>query len=107
MNNGKPLPEGIDKERYGMNGVKSKSSSGFGTGGFVVKSITEHYGGDYDIFSRDSAGDYLIRSLIYNMLDVLYWCRTLPNPEYKEVTLQKVKDTRSSWKSKRGRNSQS
>ena len=59
INNGKPLPDGIDKERYGINGIKSKGSSGYGTGGFVVKSIAEHYGGDYDIFSRDSAGEKL------------------------------------------------
>ena len=64
VNNGKPLPEGIDKESYGMNGVKSKGSSGWGTGGFVVKSITEHYGGDYDIFSRDSAGEILTYVII-------------------------------------------
>ena len=53
------MPDGIDKERYGINGIKSKGSSGYGTGGFVVKSIAEHYGGDYDIFSRDSAGEKL------------------------------------------------
>lgn len=59
VNNGKPLPEGIDKERFGIDGVKSGDSDGSGTGGFVVKSIAEHYGGDYDIFSRDSAGEKL------------------------------------------------
>ena len=64
VNNGKPLPDGIDKEHYGMNGVKSKGSSGWGSGGFVVKSITEHYGGDYDIFSRDSAGEMLTYVII-------------------------------------------
>jgi hypothetical protein len=56
VNNGKPLPEGMDKDRYGMRGVKGKDSKGQGTGGSVVKSITEHYGGDYDIYTQD-AGD--------------------------------------------------
>ena len=56
INNGKPLPEGMDKARYGMKGVKGKDSKGQGTGGSVVKSITEHYGGDYDIYTKDASG---------------------------------------------------
>lgn len=59
VNNGKPLPEGINKDRYGIEGMKSGDSKGSGIGGYVVKSITEHYGGDYDIFSRDSSGEML------------------------------------------------
>ena len=59
VNNGRPLPESIDKEHYGIDGMKGGKSNGSGTGGFVVKSITEHYGGDYDIFSRASAGEML------------------------------------------------
>ena len=59
VNNGKPLPEGMDKARYGMKGVKGKDSKGQGTGGSVVKSITEHYGGDYDIYTKDADGKQL------------------------------------------------
>ena len=59
VNNGKPLPDGINKERYGIEGEKSGDSKGTGIGGYVVKSIAEHYGGDYDIYSRDSAGEML------------------------------------------------
>lgn len=64
VNNGKPLPEGINKDRYGIEGVKSGDSKGSGIGGYVVKSISEHYGGDYDIFSRDTAGEMLTYVII-------------------------------------------
>ncbi len=50
QNDGEPLPQEIDKERYGMRLVKGKESKGQGTGGYVVKSIVEHYGGDYDVY---------------------------------------------------------
>ncbi len=63
-NNGKPLPEGMDKARYGMKGVKGKDSEGQGTGGYVVKSIVEHYGGDYDVFTREWAGETLTDVII-------------------------------------------
>lgn len=68
-NNGKPLPKGMDKARYGMKGVKGKDSEGQGTGGYVVKSIVEHYGGDYDVFTREWAGktltDVIVKLPIY------------------------------------------
>lgn len=68
-NNGKPLPDGMDKARYGMKGVKGKDSEGQGTGGYVVKSIVEHYGGDYDVLKRKWAGrtltDVIIKLPIY------------------------------------------
>ena len=54
-NNGKPLPEGMDKVRYGTKGAKGANSDGSGTGGYIVKSITQHYGGDFDIFSSKFA----------------------------------------------------
>ena len=53
-NNGTPLPKGLDKLRYGLKGEKAGSTAGTGEGGYVVKSITEHYGGDYDIFCETS-----------------------------------------------------
>lgn len=49
-NNGTPLPKGMDKNRYGLLGEKAGITGGSGRGGFVVKSIVEHYHGDYDIF---------------------------------------------------------
>ena len=54
INNGTPLPKGLDKLRYGLKGEKAGSTAGSGEGGYIVKSITEHYGGDYDIFSETS-----------------------------------------------------
>lgn len=54
-NNGEPLPEGMDKVRYGTKGAKGANSDGSGTGGYIVKSITQHYGGDFDIFSSKFA----------------------------------------------------
>jgi signal transduction histidine kinase len=41
----------MDKERYGTKGAKGVDSNGTGTGGYIVKSITRHYGGDYDVHS--------------------------------------------------------
>lgn len=52
-NNGKPLPKGMTKERYGLKGEKAGPNAGTGGGGYIVKSIVEHYGGDFDLFSTD------------------------------------------------------
>lgn len=52
-NNGKPLPKGMTKERYGLKGEKAGPNAGIGSGGYIVKSIVEHYGGDFDLFSTD------------------------------------------------------
>lgn len=49
-NNGTPLPEGMTKERYGIKGEKAGLNGGTGSGGYIVKSIVTHYGGDYDVF---------------------------------------------------------
>lgn len=49
-NNGNPLPDGMDKMRYGLKGEKAGPTGGTGLGGNYVKSFAEHYGGDYDIF---------------------------------------------------------
>ena len=49
FNNGKPLPYGINKERYGLKGEKAGENAHTGLGGYRVKSIVEHYGGDYNI----------------------------------------------------------
>jgi signal transduction histidine kinase len=52
-NNGNPLPEGMNKMRYGIKGEKAGKTAGTGIGGNYVKSFVEHYGGDYDIFMED------------------------------------------------------
>lgn len=57
VNNGNPLPKGMDKMRYGLKGEKAGATAGTGEGGYIVKSITEHYGGDYDIFCETSGKD--------------------------------------------------
>lgn len=49
-NNGNPLPKGMNKLRFGIKGEKAGQTAGTGLGGSVVKSIVEHYKGDYDIF---------------------------------------------------------
>ena len=52
-NNGNPLPEGMNKMRYGIKGEKAGNTAGTGLGGNYVKSFVEHYGGDYDIYMKD------------------------------------------------------
>lgn len=55
-NNGNPFPKGMDKEHYGIRGVKAGPYSGSGEGGYIVRAIVEHYDGDFDIFSRIDEG---------------------------------------------------
>ena len=50
QNNGNPLPDGMNKLRYGIKGEKAGKTAGTGVGGSYVKSFVEHYGGDYDVF---------------------------------------------------------
>ena len=59
VNNGNPLPKGLDKLRYGLKGEKAGATAGTGEGGYIVRTITEHYGGDYDIFSETSDNESL------------------------------------------------
>lgn len=51
-NDGEPMPLGINKYKYGLRGEKSANSKGSGLGGYRVKSIVRHYGGDYDVICR-------------------------------------------------------
>lgn len=53
-NNGNPLPKGLNKMRYGLKGEKAGNTAGTGEGGYIVKSIVEHYKGDFDIFSVET-----------------------------------------------------
>ena len=50
INNGNPLPEGMNKMRFGLRGEKAGNTGGTGNGGYIIKSIVEHYKGDYDVF---------------------------------------------------------
>lgn len=50
-NNGNPLPSGMNKRRYGILGEKAGMTGRTGSGGYIVKSIVEHYHGDYDIYT--------------------------------------------------------
>lgn len=52
-NNGNPLPDGMNKMRYGIKGEKAGKTAGTGLGGNYVKQFVEHYEGDYDIFMED------------------------------------------------------
>ena len=63
INNGTPWPEGIDKERYGLRGEKGGTTGGSGVGGYLVKEIVKHYGGDYDIF-MDEQNKTVVRILL-------------------------------------------
>lgn len=51
-NNGTPFPMGLDKIRYGLRGEKGGITAGTGEGGYIVRSIVEHYGGDYDLLTQ-------------------------------------------------------
>ena len=53
-NNGTPLPTGMDKQRYGLLGEKAGLTGRTGRGGYIIKSIVEHYHGDYDVFMNGS-----------------------------------------------------
>lgn len=52
INNGKPLPKGLNASRYGLMGEKAGATAHSGMGGYVVKRIVEHYKGKYNLFSR-------------------------------------------------------
>lgn len=43
---------------------------------------------------RDNKAPYLVRSLIYNMLDILYWCRLLPPKDYRNNTMLAIKQAK-------------
>lgn len=43
---------------------------------------------------KDGRAPYLIRSLIYNMLDILYWCRCLPPKEFKQTAILAIEQAK-------------
>ena len=59
INNGNPLPEGLNKLRYGLKGEKAGATAGTGEGGYIVRSIVEHYKGDFDLFSIETGNSTL------------------------------------------------
>ena len=54
-NNGKPMPEGMDADRYGRQGEKAGPTQGNGEGGAIVKQTIEHYGGRFDVVNNPGA----------------------------------------------------
>lgn len=48
-NNGKPMPKGMDSRRYGIKGEIAGITGNEGIGGYRVKSIIEHFNGNYSI----------------------------------------------------------
>lgn len=52
-NNGSPLPDGMDAERYGTKGDSSGNGKGFG--GYYVKKMAESFGGSIDVSSEPIA----------------------------------------------------
>lgn len=52
-NNGKPFPMGLTRERYGLDREKAGPTGRTGSGGYIVKTVAEHFGGDYDVLMVD------------------------------------------------------
>lgn len=50
-----------------------------------------------DLDVKDGRAPYLIRSLIYNMLDILYWCKNLPPKEFKDISLNAVEQAKEQY----------
>lgn len=61
-NTGAAFPEGMDKQHYGIRGEKAGRYAGTGEGGYRVRSIVEHYGGDYEISNGQTSGNEFIKS---------------------------------------------
>lgn len=55
QNNGMPMPKGMDTLRYGIDGERGKDSDGQGKGGWIVKSIVEHFGGKIEVYNDPEA----------------------------------------------------
>ncbi len=51
MNNGVPLPEGMDTHRFALWGEKAGRSGNTGIGGYHINSIMEHVGGSLEVLS--------------------------------------------------------
>ena len=49
---------------------------------------------DTDSFVKFGKAPYLLRSLTYDMLNVLHWCKDLPNKEDRDSTLKRVMEAK-------------
>lgn len=55
---------------------------------------------------KDGKAPYLIRSLIYNMLDILYWCKNLPPKEFKEISLKAIEQAKDQYEKEKNQRKQ-
>lgn len=55
---------------------------------------------------KDGRAPYLIRSLIYNMLDILYWCKNLPPKEFKEISLKAIEQAKDQYEKEKNQRKQ-
>lgn len=69
INNGNPFPAGLTKERYGINLAKEGPTAKTGHGGYLVKTISEHFGGGYDLLTIDGQPTVRIYLPIVRYLD--------------------------------------
>lgn len=46
---------------------------------------------------KDGKAPYLIRSLIFNMLDILYWCRCLPSKDFRQIALSAIEQAKKEY----------
>lgn len=60
---------------------------------------------DTDSFVKFGKAPYLLRSLIFDMLNVLYWCKDLPSPEERESTIKLVTQSKEKTELKNSYNS--
>jgi nitrogen fixation/metabolism regulation signal transduction histidine kinase len=54
FDNGAPLPEGMNKSRFGLYGEKAGATAGTGLGGYRIADVARRIGGDYDLFNTES-----------------------------------------------------
>lgn len=55
---------------------------------------------------KDGKAPYLIRSLIYNMLDILYWCKNLPPKDFKEISLKAIEQAKEQFEKEKNQRKQ-
>ena len=55
---------------------------------------------------KDGKAPYLIRSLIYNMLDILYWCKNLPPKEFKEISQKAIEQAKEQFEKEKNQRKQ-
>ena len=53
---------------------------------------------------KDNKAPYLIR--IYNMLDILYWCKNLPPKDFKEISLKAIEQAKEQFEKEKNQRKQ-